>query len=261
MSETYMPNSKRKQEVLKVDLSGYGKKEIEEAIEKIKTAIETSAGKLCILPVKVDLPETKTAFLKADEIDSDPLWYIWRMTAGVDYHEFWWGWYGWDAFGWWEGENPFKDLEAWNNFNWDITYLKSLDPKGEEKSYAEPQGERAYFVVKDMDKAIDALEKYATSFALNCKGDTLQLLAWNKENPDFKACLMMKYDWEYWCNFYFGHDAYGDFGWDLLECSYGIDSPDPLFKDGKLVFGGEFSKTPEEFIYDMATLEDPTREY
>lgn len=43
----------------------------------------------------------------------------------------------------------------------------------------------------------------------------------------------------------------------LLEYTYGIKTPDPEFKDGKLVFGGQFEKTPEEFVYDLATLEPP----
>jgi hypothetical protein len=66
---------------------------------------------------------------------------------------------------------------------------------------------------------------------------------------------MIKYAWKDWCDNYYAN--YTDFGWKLLEWTYGINTPDPVWKDGKLVFGDEFSKTPEEFIYDLATLEPP----
>ena len=58
---------------------------------------------------------------------------------------------------------------------------------------------------------------------------------------------------EEWCNWY----RYSKEMERVLEYSYGIKTPDPAFEDGKLVFGNEFSKTPEEFVYDLATLEPP----
>lgn len=252
-----MPNSKRKQEVIKADLSGYTQKEIHELCEKIKTEMETSTQKLCVVPTTVAFPKN-TAFLKADEIESGALWYFWRMPTYYD-HDLWWGWTSWEAFGWWEGENPFKDWWAISDDYFtrgDITYLKSLDYKGEEKNYSEPQGERAYFIVSDLKKALDALEKFATSFSLCYEDGVVKLRAWNEEKPDFRACLMVKYDWGDWCDSYYKN--YSDFGWKLLEWTYGINTPDPVWKDGKLFFGDEFSKTPEEFIYDLATLEPPT---
>lgn len=249
-----MPNSKRKQEVIKVDPSGYTKKEIHELCEKIKDTMETSTEKLCVIPTNVSFPKN-TAFLKANEVEDGALWYFWRMLTWSN-DNVWWGWHSCEAFGWWEGENPFKDFETSDDFGWDITYLKSLDPKGEEKGYSEPQGRKAYFVVTNLVKALDALEKVATTFALKYEDEVVKLIARNEAKPDFEACLMVKYDWEDWCNLYY--KRYTDFGWKLLEYTYGIDTPDPEFKDGKLVFGDEFSRTPEEFIYDLATLEPPT---
>ena len=251
-----MPNSKRKQEVIKVDLSGYTKKEIHEICKTIKAEMETSTKKLHAIPVAVSFPKN-TAFLKADEIESGALWYFWRMLTYYD-RNLWWGYTDWEAFGWWEGENPFKDWWAGEGECWydaDIAYVKSLDYKGEQKTYSEPQGERAFFIVKDLTKALDALEKVATTFALKYEDGVVKLIARNEEKPDFEVCLMVKYDWKEWCRNYY--EDYSDFGWKLLEWSYGINTPDPEWEDGKLVFGDEFSKTPEEFIYDLATLEPP----
>ena len=177
-----------------------------------------------------------------------PLGYLFSMLTWSN-EPFWCGSYGCDAFGWREGENPFKGFEASEDFNWDITYLKSLDPKGETKGYSEPQGKRAYFVVSDMQKALDALTGIAASFSVGYEDGVVKLYAWNKEKPDFKACLMAKYDWEDWCSLYY--ERYTDSGWKLLEYTYDIDTPNPVFKDGKLVFGDEFSKTPEEFVEDI----------
>lgn len=192
--------------------------------------------------------------LTADEVDSGALWYFWRMQYGNLRQEPWWDRHGCDAFGWWEGENPFKDFNASDHFDWDVTYLKSLDYKGEEKGYSEPQGDRAYFVVTDIEEALGALRKIATSFSISYEDGVVKLRAWNEEKPEFKACLMVLHQWDGWCKFYYGKDAYGDFGWKLMEYSYGEATPDPVWKDGKLVFGDEFSKTPEEFVRDMATL-------
>ena len=100
---------------------------------------------------------------------------------------------------------------------------------------------------------MNALEDSADSFALEYEGGCVKLWAWNKEKPDFRACLMMAYRWKEWCDWY----RYSKEMERVLEYSYGIKTPDPVFKDGKLVFGDEFSKTPEEFVYDLATLEPP----
>lgn len=188
--------------------------------------------------------------LTAKELNAygSPLGYLFSMLTWNN-DDLWWGWTGCDAFGWWEGENPFKDFETSYDFHWDITYLKSMDQKGEAKGYSEPQGKRAYFVVSSMQKALEALEGIATSFSVRYEDGVVKLYAWNKEKPDFKACLMAKYDWEDWCNLYY--KRYTDCGWKLLEYTYDINTPDPEFKDGKLFFGDEFSKTPEEFIYDL----------
>lgn len=252
-----MPNSKRKQEVIKVDLGGYTQQEIHELCQTIKTEMETSTEKLCVIPTNVSFPKNM-AFLKPNEVEDGPLRYFWRLLTWYHY-DLWWGWTAWEAFGWWEGENPFKDWWADSDKDFgcgDITYVKSLDYKGEEKTYSEPQGERAYFIVKDLEKALDALRKVATAFALKYEDGVVKLIARNEEKPDFEACLMIKYEWEDWCDCYY--KEYDDLAQKLLEWTYGIGTPDPIFKGGKLRFGDKFEKTPEEFIYDLATLEPPT---
>lgn len=252
-----MPNSKRKQEVIKVDLNGQSPAEIEKLCEQIEAEMQKAHGDLRILPREAAFSDTKRAILKPGEVEDGALWYFWRMPTWYD-DELWWGWTGWEAFGWWEGENPFKDWWNGEGKYWhdaDIAYVKKLNGKGERDICSQPQGKRAFFIVKDLTQALDALEKVATTFVLSYEDGVVKLLAWNKEKPDFKACLMVKYDWKRWCRSYYEH--YTDFGWKLLEWSYGINTPDPVWKDGKLVFGDEFSKTPEEFIYDLATLEPP----
>lgn len=252
-----MPNSKRKQEVIKVDLGGRSPEEIEEICKQIKAEMEKAPTDLRIIPTEVAFSDIKTAFLTAEDLDSGALWYFWRMPTNYD-DDLWWGHTGWEAFGWWEGENPFKDWYAGEGENWyyaDIAYVKTLDYKGEEKTYSEPQGKRAFFIVKDLEKAFDAFKKMANKFALSYKDGAVKLLAWNEKDPDVRVCLMVKYDWKDWCDSYYKN--YTDFGWKLLEWTYGINTPDPVYKDGKLVFGDKFEKTPEEFVYDIATLEPP----
>ena len=189
--------------------------------------------------------------LTAGDLNSSPLWYFFRMPSWGN-QDLWWGWTGWEAFGWWEGENPFEGWEGSEDKDFcfgNITYLKSLDYKKEKKTYSEPQSKRAFFIVKDLEEALDALEDMATSFSLGYEDGVIKLLAWNKDKPEFKACLMVKHNWEDWCDSYYKN--YTDFGWKLLEYTYSIATPDPVFKDGKLVFGDEFEKTPEEFVEDL----------
>lgn len=255
-----MPNSKRKQEVIKVDLDGRSPEELAEIRKQLKAVMEKVSIRLsdyCLIPHEVAFPDVKTAVLTPEDLDSGALWYFWRMLTYYN-DELWWGYAGWEAFGWWEGENPFKGW--WNGegkywYDADIAYVKSLDYKGKEKTYSEPQGERAFFIVSSLEKAFDALKKIANKFALSYEDGVVKILAWNDKNPDVRACLMVKYDWKHWCDNYYAD--YTDFGWKLLEWTYGINTPDPVYKDGKLVFGDEFSKTPEEFVYDIATLVPP----
>ena len=253
-----MPNQKRKQAVIKiaaVDLDAITAKKIEELGKTLKALMYEEPTNCCILLAHVALSDVKRAILKPEEVEDGALWYFWRMLTWYS-RELWWGYTGWEAFGWWEGENPFKDWWATDDFDHgDIMYLKSLDGKGEEKTYSEPQGERAFFIVKDLEKALDALEKTYTTFALAYEDGAVKLMAANEGDPDDGACLMIKYDWKDWCDNYY--KDYSDFGEKLLEYTYGINTPDPEFKDGKLVFGDQFEKTPEEFVYDLATLEPP----
>ena len=199
--------------------------------------------------------------LTASDLYTSPLWYFFRMKCGNWYNnDLWWGYTGWEAFGWWEGENPFKGMEAGKDFDHgDITYVKSLenlDSKEEAETYGEPQGKRAYFIVQDVEDALDRLADFATSFSLVYEDGVVKLFAWNKEKPDFKACLMIKYNWKKWCaeNFY-GPDCISlDFGMKMMEYAYGLETSDPVYKDGKLVFGDDFTKTPEEFVRDLAVF-------
>lgn len=191
--------------------------------------------------------------LKAKDLNSSPLYHFFRMPIYYN-HDLWWGYAGWTTFGWWEGENPFKGWWNGEGKYWsdaDIAYVKSLDGKGKEETYSEPESGRALFIAQDFEQALNALEELATSFSLEYEDGTVKLYAWNDEKPDFKACLMMKYDWKDWCDIYY--KDYSDFGQRLLEHTYGINAPDPIFKEGKLVFGDRFEKTPEEFVHDMAT--------
>lgn len=180
-----------------------------------------------------------------------PLWDFFRMPLYFN-HDFWWGNAGWNAFGWWEGENPFKDW--WNGegrywYDANIAYVKNLSGKGQEKTYSEPKSGRALFIAHDFEQALGALEKIATSFSVEYEDGCVKLYAWNNEK--LKACLMEKIDWEEWCNAYFKDDD--DFPQSVLWHTYGVDTPNPVFKEGKLVFGDKFKKMPEEFVHDMAT--------
>lgn len=255
-----MPNSKRKQVTLTVDLKGFTSKKIEKICQQIKAAMDEAYPQhisVVSLPKGVSFSDIKRAFLTAKDLHSAPLSYFLRMQGGNrNNRDMWWGYAGHDAFGWWEGKNPFKSFAATDDFSGDITYLQSLDYKvseEEEKGYKKPQGDRAYFVVTDIDDALNALEDIADSFALEYEDGCVKLWARNKEKPDFKACLMMAYRWKEWCDWY----RYSKEMERVLEYSYGIKTPDPVFEGGKLVFGDEFSKTPEEFVYDLATLEPP----
>ena len=250
-----MVNTRRKQYVIQLDAKGRTPKEVKALVKQIKAEMLKPHARLLILPSSALVSDVKRAMLKPEDVEDGALWYFWRMHTGYS-RELWWGYTGWEAFGWWEGENPFKDWWATDDFlHGDIAYVKSLDCKGEEKTYSEPQGERAFFIVKDLEKALDALEKTYATFALGYEDGVVKLMAANEGDPDNGACLMIKYDWKHWCDSYF--KEYSDFGEKLLEYSYGIKTPDPEFKDGKLVFGNEFEKTPEEFVYDLATLEPP----
>ena len=254
-----MPNSKRKQVTLTVDLKGLTPKKIDKIGQQIKALNDKAASQhsFVYMPTEISFPDTKRAFLTAKDLQSAPLSYFLRMQGGNRYNrDMWWGHAGHDAFGWREGKNPFKSFVATDDFSGDITYLKSLDYKvseEEKKGYREPQGDRAYFVVTDIDDALNALEDIADSFALEYEDGCVKLWAWNIEKTNFKACLMISYRWKEWCDWY----RYSKEMERVLEYSYGIKTPDPVFKDGKLVFGDEFSKTPEEFVYDLATLEPP----
>lgn len=182
-----------------------------------------------------------------------PLQDFFRMPLCFN-QDFWWGRYGWNAFGWWEGENPFKDWwngvgKYWSEAN--IAYVKNLNGKGKEKTYSEPKSGRALFIAHDFEQTLRALEKIATSFSVEYEDGCVKLYAWNDEKPEFKACLMEKINWEEWCNSYYKNDT--DIGQALLDQTYGINTPTPVFKDGKLAFGDKFKKSPEEFVHDMAT--------
>lgn len=250
-----MVNTRRKQYVLQLDAKGHTPKEVKKLVEQIKAEMAKPHSRLLILPSRALVSDFKRAILKPADVEDGALWYFWRMLACRS-RGFWWGYTGWEAFGWWEGENPFKGWWATDDFDHgDIAYVKSLDCKGEEKTYSEPQGERAFFIVKDLQKALDSLKKAYTTFALGYEDGAVKLMAANEGDPDDAACLMIKYDWEHWCDSYY--KEYSDFGEKLLEYTYGIKTPDPEFKDGKLVFGDKFEKTPEEFVYDLATLEPP----
>jgi hypothetical protein len=250
-----MPNQKRKQEAIEIELDALTSKKIEELGKALKALMYEKPTNCCILPADVTFPDIKRAFLTAEDLHSDPLWHFLRMQGGNRYNrDLWWAYAGCDAFGWWEGENPFKGFIASDDFDEDITYLKSLDykvAKEEKKGYSKPQDDMACFVVTDIEDALSALENIADSFALEYEDGCVKLWARNKENPDFRACLMMAYRWKEWCDWY----RYSKEMERVLEYSYGIKTPDPIFKDGKLVFGDEFEKTPEEFVYDLATLE------
>ena len=140
-----MPNSKRKQVTLAVDLKGFTPKKIEKICQQIKALNDEAASQhlFVYLPQGVSPCDTKRAFLTAKDLHSAPLSYFLRMQGGNRYNrDMWWGHAGHDAFGWWEGENPFKGFAASDDFRGDITYLKNLDFKvseEEKKGYRKPQ--------------------------------------------------------------------------------------------------------------------------
>lgn len=193
-----MTKLKRNQEVIRIPLKSYKPKEFEKIRQQIKALKEQGfAEQFYTSPRELSYPDIPKAYLTVKDLHSAPLWYFFRMQMGNRYNrDLWWGWHGHDAFGWWEGENPFKGFVASDDFQGDITYLKSLDykvKKDKEKGYSEPQGERAFFVVADIEEALNALEDIADSFALSYEDGAVKLYAWNEEKPDFRACLMMAY--------------------------------------------------------------------